>query len=76
MYHPPHLLPSLTPSLEKVDYLNRENFKLLDKLLYISRKEGKLSRGALKNKKYRHNTLNTQFRRRWHEDVIRENISL
>jgi len=45
--------------IEKVDYLNRENFKLLDKLLYISRKEGKLSRGSLKNKKYRHNTLNT-----------------
>ena len=44
---------------ERVDYLNRENFKLLDKLLYISRKEGKLSKQQLRNKKFVHNSLNT-----------------
>jgi hypothetical protein len=44
---------------ERVDYLNRENFKLLDKLLYISRKEGKLSKTQLRNKKFVHNSLNT-----------------
>ena len=50
--------------LERVDYLNRENFKLLDKLLYISRKEGKLSKNGLRNKKYVHTTLNTNFRKK------------
>ena len=62
--------------IEKVDYLNRENFKLLDKLLFISRKEGKHSKEALRNKNFVHNSLNTQYRRKVHENVIRENIKL
>jgi len=49
--------------IEKVNYLNRENFKLLDKLLYISRKEGKLSKKALKQKKFVHKTLNSNYRK-------------